>query len=145
MKYNYYYPDSVAEFQDYGNDWYSDPFDDFKDTDNPVDLINDIKESDMSTNEELKDKARTEMSNIITKNLKALCDEIEVFMKFFVRDLTKLHKDKDHPVKNFANLCNTIKNSAFYLMELAVKANSEVDYVVLNYYKNNKDKGESNE
>ena len=42
---NYYYPysDTVAEFQDYSNEWDCDPEYDYVD-DNPVDLIDDLKE-----------------------------------------------------------------------------------------------------
>lgn len=49
---DYYYADTVAEFEDYSNGCDPDPFYDFKDTDNPVDLIDDIKPEDFIKSEE---------------------------------------------------------------------------------------------
>lgn len=58
MKYDYYYPDTVAEFEDYSNDCEPDPFNDFRDAycigrlEEALSLIDDIKKEDFIKSEE---------------------------------------------------------------------------------------------
>lgn len=126
MKNNYYYPDTIAEFQDYGNDWDSDPFDDLKDTDNPVDLIDDINEEEFSMNKEINQELYElgfiGKKDFVVTNLK---DKIKVYEAEISKIFTelnaglkldkKLYEELDYAPVDLISLSNYLNNLEWHL------------------------------
>jgi len=121
---DYYYPDSVAEFQDYSNDCEPDPFYDFKDNDNPLDLIDDTKESDFIKEDTMLDLTREMLNKKEAEQVQYVCNEVEKAMQYIKRDLKTYKEEKTF--RNFSNLCNTIAECGKELTEAATRADNKV-------------------
>lgn len=123
---DYYYPDSVAEFQDYGNDWDSDPFDDLKYTDNPVDLIDDLKEEDFimdkEINQELYELGFIGKKDFVVTDLK---DKIKIYeaeinklVNILQADLkldNRMYENKDYAPADIINLSDYLNTLEWHL------------------------------
>ena len=122
MKYDYYYPDTAAEFDDYGNGCDPDPFYDYEDDDNPVDLIDDIKESDMNKKEIMINQELYELGFIGKKDfvVTELKDKIKIYeaeitkifteLKLHLRDAKQKYDDRDYAPTDIINLSNYLNS-----------------------------------
>lgn len=123
---DYYYADTVAEFQDYGNDCDPDPLYDFKDTDNPVDLIDDIKEEDFIMKKEI-DQELYDLGFIGKKDfvVTGLKDKIKVYEAEITRLLNllqanlkidgRLYESKEYAPTDIINLSDYLNTLEWHL------------------------------